>query len=255
MNANFELYAKYYDALYRDKNYGAEMDYVRNRARLHAPKPRDVLDLGCGTGGHAFAFAGSGIPVLGVDVSPIMIEIARQRQTSHASLPLQFIVGDVRSFRAKRKFDLVVSLFHVLSYQLSNDDVIAAFETARAHMHEHSIFCFDFWYGPAVLRQRPEVRIRRLTVADKKAVRLAEPQLIDSQNRVDVHFTLLTHGLDSTEQSEIAETHSMRYFFLPEIDLMLRSAGLLPIETTAWMSDEAPTDASWAAVIVARKAA
>ena len=41
-----------------------------------------------------------------------------------------------------------------------NDDVLAAFLTARHHLNPGGIFLFDVWYGPAVLTDRPSVRIK-----------------------------------------------------------------------------------------------
>jgi SAM-dependent methyltransferase len=44
---------------------------------LLAPRPADVLDLGCGTGKAARLFAGRGVPVLGVEIDPQMAAVAR----------------------------------------------------------------------------------------------------------------------------------------------------------------------------------
>jgi demethylmenaquinone methyltransferase/2-methoxy-6-polyprenyl-1,4-benzoquinol methylase len=64
-------------------------------------KPKRVLDLGCGTGDLAIAvcrLGGGGISVVGIDYSPPMLEIARQKAASlierrHVS----FIQGDAAS--------------------------------------------------------------------------------------------------------------------------------------------------------------
>jgi len=48
----FERYAAYYDLLYRDKDYAAEVDYVLHTLHEAAPQIKAVLELGCGTGRH-----------------------------------------------------------------------------------------------------------------------------------------------------------------------------------------------------------
>ena len=68
---------------------------------------------------------------------------------------LTFTTGDIRDIRLNQRFDVVIALFHVISYQTTNDDVTAAFQTARQHLNPGGIFIFDVWYGPAVLTERP----------------------------------------------------------------------------------------------------
>src|SRR5207248_11417549 len=64
-------YAEAYDTLYRDKDYSAECDAIEHVFRLYGIGPvRRVLDLGCGTGGHAVPLAERGYEVVGVDRSP-----------------------------------------------------------------------------------------------------------------------------------------------------------------------------------------
>ena len=64
-------YAAAYDGLYQDKDYRAECELIERVFNLYGQGPvRRVLDLGCGTGGHAVVLAARGFDVLGVDRSP-----------------------------------------------------------------------------------------------------------------------------------------------------------------------------------------
>ena len=157
----FEDYARYYDLLYRDKNYGGEVDFIDSLIKKHVPGAESILELGCGTGGHAEYLAKRGYTVHGIDISDDMLRMAARRHVGF-SPELQgktkFEKGDVRTARLGRKFDVVLSLFHVMSYQTTNEDILAAFQTAREHLNKGGIFLFDCWYGPAVLTDRPEVR-------------------------------------------------------------------------------------------------
>ena len=125
----FGKYSRYYDLLYRDKDYAAEAEFVRGMLQKHRPDAHSLLDLGCGTGRHAALLARAGYTVTGVDRSQEMLEVAR----SQDALPgLDFVRGDLRGIRLGRKFDVVLSLFHVMSYQTSNADLDATFATASA---------------------------------------------------------------------------------------------------------------------------
>ena len=53
------------------------------------------------------------------------------------------------------------------------------------------LFVFDFWYGPTVLTERPEVRVRRALRSDVHVTQIAEPDHHVNRNIVDVKYTLL----------------------------------------------------------------
>lgn len=88
-----------------------------------------VLDLGCGTGRHlAGVRADLGCEAVGVDVQTGLI---RHGQATYPELEL--LLGDIRSVRLGRRFDLVLCLGNSLSYQLTDTDLQAAVETFAAH--------------------------------------------------------------------------------------------------------------------------
>ena len=57
----FADYSRYYDLLYRDKNYVGESKYVAGLIRRHAPETKTVMEMGCGTGLHAATMAALGL--------------------------------------------------------------------------------------------------------------------------------------------------------------------------------------------------
>jgi predicted TPR repeat methyltransferase len=79
-----ENYANQYDRLYRDKDYAAECDFLETLFAQAATPVRRILDLGCGTGGHALPLAQRGLHVTGVDLSAGMLAFAQTRRTSSA---------------------------------------------------------------------------------------------------------------------------------------------------------------------------
>ncbi len=52
-------YANAYDSLYQDKDYEKECDFIEAIFEKNKRNPRTILDLGCGTGGHAIVLAGA----------------------------------------------------------------------------------------------------------------------------------------------------------------------------------------------------
>lgn len=256
MSANFDHYSRYYDLLYADKDYASEVRYVRTLIDEFAKRPASsLLELGCGTGIHACALAAQGLNVLGVDLSAEMLAGARARAVAQGinAGRLSFDQGDARSFRVARKFDVVTSLFHVLSYQTTEADLQAMMQTSASHLEAGGLFVFDFWYGPAVLWQRPAVRAKRLSNSEVEVTRLAEPVIQDQINVVDVNYSIFVKDLANNRTHEIRETHRMRYFFLPEIDRLLDANGFDRMQVEEWLTSKAPSLDSWGVCVVARK--
>ncbi len=68
-----------------------------------------VLDVGCGPGRHSLAFARGGFEVVGVDLSPEFVALARSAAEAEA-LPARFEVLDARELAFRDEFDAVVSI-------------------------------------------------------------------------------------------------------------------------------------------------
>lgn len=237
-NSVFDAYAAYYDLLYRDKDYAGEAAYVHDLLQHHRPGSSEILELGCGSGRHALELSRHGYRITGIDRSPAMIAEARKRAPN-----LSFQQGDLRDCRLPRKFDVVLALFHVMSYQVSNADLQAAFATAANHLNPGGLFLFDFWYGPAVLHDPPVVRVKRLADDSVRVTRVAEPVHYPNENRVDVHYELLVESPAGFEK--IKETHPMRYLFLPEIKLLGMQENLTLINHKHWLKDRKADIDTW----------
>jgi SAM-dependent methyltransferase len=250
----FERSAEFYDDLYEGKDYAAEADYVDALIQRHLPGPQSLLDLGCGTGRHAIKFAEKGYSVVGIDRSPEMIAKAqrnREQLPPHLRERLTLEPRDIRDFRLGRQFDAVVALFHVISYQTSNDDLLAAFTTARSHLRENGLFIFDCWYGPGVLSDPPVVRVKRLQRGLCRLLRIAEPRMRINDDLVEIRYEFLVSERRK-RCSEFHEIHKMRYFFIPELSLALRIARFRLLAVAEWMTAREPDETTWNVSVVAQ---
>lgn len=248
MHAQFEDYAQYYSAFYQDKPYREEAEYVRmligeERGELG----HDWVDLGCGSGGHSIFFAEAGWQVHGVDASIGMIEQARKRAPG-----LKFTHATLQNFRLPEPARVASSLFHVMSYQTSDDDLFQALRNVRANLAKDGWFLFDFWHGPGVFNDPPTTRSRRLKYEGKELTRIAKPDWQPVENRIDVHYELLVRDQDSGETTSVKECHAMRYFFVPEIRQYLTQTGFRVERICRWKSSAPLESDDWYGMVVAR---
>lgn len=223
----FESYAAFYDALYETKDYSRESDFVESIFAAHAKREvRSILDLGCGTGGHAFPLAARGYEVVGVDRSEAMLQAARAKMVDQAKGALQptFVRQDIRAVDLNRKFDAVLSLFAVMSYQTTDDALLEALQSARSHLDRGGLFVFDAWFGPGVMRDPPTDREKTVETAAGRLHRFAksEMDLLAQTVRVNYHLFRESGG---AVHDEMREVHEMRFFFPNELRLLLDQAG------------------------------
>ncbi len=249
----FGEYARYYNLLYRDKDYVREAQFIHQLVQTYAPNASSILDLGCGTGTHAILLAQEGYQVHGVDLSADMLQQANEQRTqlpTKLQSRLHFTQGDIRQVCLNQTFDVVLSLFHVISYQITNKDLLAAFETVKQHLKPGGIFIFDVWYGPAVLTDRPTVRVKRLENEEIQVTRIAEPTLYPNENWVDINYQVFIRDKQNHCVEELQETHRMRYLFNPELAYLFAQFNLKLIESREWLVQKEPGLDTWGVYFV-----
>jgi len=250
----FANYARYYDLLYKDKDYKVEVDFIDGLLKKFGNAPTSILELGCGTAKHALILASKGYSIIGIDQSEEMLKAATiRRQNEYPNARVELIQGDACSVRIGKTVDAVISLFHVISYQTKNEELVNTFKTAAEHLTPGGVFLFDCWYGPTVLTDPPVVRVKRMENNEISVVRIAEPIVYPNENVVNVNYTIIIKDKKSGSIEELQETHKMRYLFQPEIELLLKMTGFEFVFGKEWLKDNAPGFASWGAVFCGKK--
>lgn len=162
-----------YNYLYAEKDYAAECDMIEKLFQHYSNSPvSSMIDLGCGTGNHAFCLAGRGYKVLGIDRSESMLALAAERLAQNPSGgQLRFQRSDIRELDLGCQFDAAIIMFAVLVFQYENRDMLSALRAIRQHLRTDGLLTFDVWYGPAVLHQRPSQRIKMVATEDGRVLR------------------------------------------------------------------------------------
>ena len=250
----FRDYAYIYDALYEDKDYKKDCQFLEKIFEEYASgKIRTILDLGCGTGGHALILAEKGYKVAGIDLSQEMLEIARKK-AKERKLNIEFTPGDIRNIELNQKFDAAISMFAVISYRITNEDLISTFKAALKHLKRNGLFIFDAWFGPAVLTQEPSDRFEVIEKNNERIIRLATPVLDILNHTVDVKYKIIKLFKDKV-LDKVDEVHRVRFLFPQEIELICDMIGFKVLELCPFMElGKNPTEKDWNVTGIVRKA-
>jgi SAM-dependent methyltransferase len=252
----FADYSKYYNLLYASKDYPQETDFVVSLLKKHAQTPiQSILELGAGTGKHAALLAEQGYNIVGIDQSATMLEMAGSlcgTLPKSVAEKIELQQGDVRTYQINKTFDAAVALFHVMSYQITNQDVEDTFNTVKKHIKPGGLFIFDCWYGPAVFHERPEVRHKQFQDQFLTIDRVAVPTMVENENKVKVHYHLYAkqNGQETFQKTE--EEHWMRYFFLPEMEQFCAKFGMKIVHAGEWLTNASLSRSTWGACFVVK---
>ena len=145
--SQFHELAKYYDVLNDGKDYRGESKRLEAIARRFTGPGRSAwLDVGCGTGRH-LEFLSRRHFTVGVDDSQEMLRLARRR------LPrTRLFLGDMRTFRLGRRFDVVSCLFGAIGHLSTKEDVRRTFANFARHLNPGGVAIVEPWIDPAVFR-------------------------------------------------------------------------------------------------------
>ncbi len=102
----YKEFAKYYDNFYKNKNYAKETEFLKNF--IH--QDDKIIDIGCGTGLHAFLLQKSGFKVDGLDLNKEMLDIAKTRISSNLYLQ------NLLDININQKYDVIISMFAVINH-------------------------------------------------------------------------------------------------------------------------------------------
>ena len=247
----FQDYAYYYNAFYQDKDYKGETAQVDALLKKYGKNISMILNFGCGTGRHDLELTKLGYQCTGIDQSQLMIDVAK-KNAEEENAEISLLVSDIRKLESSKKYDAVISLFHVMSYQTKNEDILAAFQSARNALTSGGLFLFDVWYGPGVLTDRPSVRVKEIEDEKNRLVRIARPVMHDKENVVDVCYEVFVIDKMTGQTRTINEVHNMRYFFRPELEMLLQEMGFELIDNLDCQTLGKSDYNSWTCYFIAR---
>lgn len=129
------------------ENQAGEIDRVL--AMLKPEGKGRVLDLACGSGPHSIEMARRGFSVVGVDLAPELLGIARETaEAEPGELDVEFVEADLRELDYEDEFDIVLSL---------NDGAIGYFETEEENLRTFEVIAKVLRPGGQHLMQIPNI--------------------------------------------------------------------------------------------------
>ena len=208
---------QYYELVYPEPDEETPEMCRRMFGQFLPALPKSILDLGCGTGRDLATLSRTCPDCWGVDCLPEMIQFAEKKRPM-----LHLRVGDMRTVRLGRAFDVVLCMGSALMYAWTNDDVARAFSTFAAHAHPRTLLVLDInnaasYLIPGGFRERTETEIKAPGFTARTV----------SHHRFDLRRQLLVRERTwhLPGQPTIEDFCQYRLFFPAELENLLANAG------------------------------
>ena len=214
--ADESIWKALYPFHFPESAFAAGDDQVEKLLRLSGVAGGHVLDLCCGPGRHAVALAKRGFAVTAVDRTSFLLEHARAR-AAQASLPVEFVLDDMRRFSRPAAFDLIINMFTSFGYFDDRADDLRVLELVRTNLRPGGVFIIEMVSKERIAQVFQATTSTQLPNGD---VLFERHEVIDDWTRIRNRWTLMRAG--DTRMFEF--TH--RIYSGQEMKDVLASAGL-----------------------------
>ena len=192
-----------------------------------------VLELGCGTGRVLLPTARAGIAITGLDASPSMLAICRERlaqEPPEVRERLALVEGDMRAFALEGRFRLVTLPFRPFQHLLTVEEQLACLGSVRRQLAPGGRLILDLFNPslealtqPTGVESAPEAEFsmpdgRRVT----RRFKLLSQDRASQVNRLELIYEV-SHPDGRSER--LIHPVAMRYFFRFEAEHLLARAG------------------------------
>lgn len=229
---NFYQRAVYYDIVF-SRDVTCEIDFVAAVYRqLVGREPAALLDLACGPGYHARAFAARGGRAVGLDLREEMLALAASCAAAEG-VQVEWIAADMRSLRLEQPVDVALNVFDGIDCLHSTQDLVAHMRAIAANLTPQGLYIIDVThpryttfnhYEPfCYAGQRDGVTVRIDWATNHPVV---DPLTSTVVTQIEMHVD--DHG----QQFVIVDTACERVLSAQEITLLAELSGVL--RPVAW---------------------
>lgn len=233
--------------LYDLETAGLTFDVPFWQSLLEQHRPRSVLELACGTGRLTVPLAAQGVElrpdfaIVGLDLSVPLLDRARAKAKAEGptiAAVLRFVEGDMRSFTLGETFDLIFVAVNSFALLLETDDQLACLRGVADHLAPGGRFAIDlvapqYDYLTDAMAPFPAIRAMDYKIDPTPDVQRFVMHGADAYDPLKQvltrNYTIDVYYADGRHEEHFDET-KLRMTFPQEMELLLATAGLVPIE-------------------------
>ncbi|MCC6013851.1 MAG: class I SAM-dependent methyltransferase [Candidatus Verstraetearchaeota archaeon] len=216
MISDYDSWALVYDIIYG--GYKEDIEFYKKEAKKVDGK---VLEVGCGTGRVYLELLKEGIDIYGIDISKRMLEELKRKAKAMSLIP-KVRIGDMRNFKFKEKFSLIIVPFRTFLYNLTTEDQLKTLKNFKRNLKENGKVILNFFYPDIERMMSFGKESEELIITDTGEYVVRERSyFVDEINQI-IETSVVVY-----KQGELYWKGSYRFalIYKREFELLLRLAG------------------------------
>ena len=245
---SYENFAAVYDELQGDVDYMARAEYLAELFKKHDRLPTLLLDVACGTGGFSLQFAKKGIEVIGVDPSPEMLDIAREKLAA-AGYEALLLCQSAEELDLYGTVDGAVCCLDSLNHIINEDEFKRSIARISLFLEPQRLFIFDV----NTEHKHKKVLSGTTFAAETENVFCVwQNSECDDDGIVDISLDFFREMQDGTYE-RTSEDFSERAYSPEFIEKCITEAGLQTVAVLGDMNFDAPKKEEERVIYVTRR--
>jgi SAM-dependent methyltransferase len=223
----FDEFASFYDHFYGELD--EDLDFYM---KIAEDVKGNVLEVGCGTGRILIGLASQGISMVGIDYSPRMVKICKERAKELTQgVPTTILVDDMRTMKLDQKFPLIILPFHAFLQLRTQEEQIKTLINLRDHLEEGGKLVINLFIPKVEILSKGATKFELVEGRAFKSPRGNNVNVYEKFNYDLLNqYIFWTQRLDEFNQkgnrieSQIFEG-GLRYVWFTEFELLVQLAG------------------------------
>ena len=207
-----DLAEHYFDIEKPGRKFEEEIHFLTDTFKKY--RIQTAVDVGCGSGEHVKELHQRGWKILGIDISPTMIEVAKTRHPS-----CKFEVGDMAKYNLKTPVDSIICMFGSFNYLFETEEIRNFLSNINRNLKPAGIFILETWNAEPIrkIKRKPISHVSTVKSGGSTIRRNRGFRLYRSEGSVMVEVNYVYN----LEKKEIKDKHIMRVFHSEEIQTFL----------------------------------
>lgn len=212
-----------------------------------------ILDLTCGTGSQVFWLSDSGFEVVGSDISPSMLKIAKQK-AKLKNLKIKFLQGDCRAIQVGN-FDAVITIFNAIGH-LTREDFKLTTQNINHNLNPGGLYIFDIFNLDYLKHENNITKLTGdwMTISNGNKVREIQFSTI-SDDGILASYSTYVNQEGHSDPTKISKGYgnTLQVYSADELRAILKDSGFIVLNQTGMNGEEFSKENTERIVTIAKK--
>lgn len=190
-------FVRWYDRLYHDKDYSADVAFVKKVSGLS--KDSRILEIGAGTGNHSLRLAAEAEHLVSCEIDLDFLSLLRRKTVDVENIQ---VFGKPVECIPEADFDVACALFYMLNYLPNHYALVSFLQQIHLKLKSGTLFAADVWHGDFFTDNPPHnaprdkqgtgwqatIKTQTLLSRDKRRAKMNQDFIVQEDQGPALHF-------------------------------------------------------------------